>query len=384
VTHLRDRCRSENTAGPPHRGDAHPRVERRQEHTARWDALNAGTWFIEHGWTWTETANVFHLSPRTLRAWRHDVARAGVTPAALGRPVIRSSHDRRNDVIHLIDELGPGIGLAPLRTCFPEMMRAELEDLLKRYRRVWRKRHQEPLRVLHWPVVGRVWAIDFTGPRAPVDGMYPYLLAVRDLASSQQLLWQPTVDPTTAATVTALASLFATHGAPLVLKSDNGSAFIAEATAKLLADFGVEKLFSPPGVPRYNGSIEAGIGSLKARTEHHAARHGRPGHWTWDDAAAAQWEANTTARPHGPAGPTPEECWAARPLITAAERLLFRATVDRLRHDAMLTEDVSDAGTNRATDRHAIRRALEQHGYLFYTRRRIPLLIPRPKAEAIV
>ena len=269
MNHLRERCdRIENETGPPHRGDAHQRHKRNQEQAARLDALNAGSWFLEHGWNWTETANVLHLSPRTLRDWRQDLVRHRIADHALGRPVVRSSREQRNDVIHLIDELGPGIGLSTLRTCFPGMLRAELDDLLRRYRRVWRLRHQQPLRVLHWPVVGRVWAIDFTGPRTPVDGLYPYLLAVRDLASGQQLLWLPAADPTAAVTADALTSLFATYGAPLVLKSDNGSAFIAEATQQLLNEFGVEKLFSPPGVPRYNGSIEAGIGSLKTRTEH--------------------------------------------------------------------------------------------------------------------
>jgi len=65
----------------------------------------------------------------------------------------------------------------------------------------------------------------------------------------------------------------------VVLKSDSGSAFIAAPTQQLLAEFGVEKLFSPPGVPRYNGAIEAGIGSLKARTEQHPTRHGRAAAW---------------------------------------------------------------------------------------------------------
>lgn len=384
MTHLRDRCdRTRNEGGRPRRGDAKQRVERNQERAARLDALNAGCWFAEHGWTWTETANLFHLSPRTLRDWRHQGAGGGFAARALGRPVLRSPREQRDEVIHLIDELGPGIGLAVLRTCFPHMLGAELEDLLARYRRVWRERNREPLRVLHWPIPGRVWAIDFTGPRAPVDGRYPYLLAVRDLASGQQLLWQPVVEPTAAVTGTALASLFASYGAPLVLKSDNGSAFIAATTQKLLDPFGVEKLFSPPGVPRYNGSIEAGIGSLKARTADHAVRHGRPGDWSWDDVEAARWEANATARPHGRTGPTPEEGWAARTPITAEERTLFRAAVDRLRQDAPPTQDAPDAGTIRATDRYAIRRALEQHGYLFYTRRRIPLPIPRPKAADI-
>jgi transposase InsO family protein len=385
VNHLRQRCeQTKNEVGRPHRGYAKQRVERNQEQTARLDALNAGTWLIEHGWTWTETANVFHLSPRTLRDWRHNLAHDRFLPQALGRPVFQSSREQRNEVIHFIDELGPAIGLSTLRACFPKMLRAELEDLLRRYRRVWRKRNREPLRVLHWPVAGRVWAIDFTGPLAPVDGLYPYLLAVRDLASGRQLLWLPTTDPTAAETVNALASLFATHGAPLVLKSDNGSAFIAEATRELLVQFGVGNLYSPPGMPKYNGSIEAGIGSLKARTEDHAARHGRPGQWTWDDVEAARWEANATARPRGLNGPTPDQSWAARQPIGAEERTLFRATVERLRQEVEpTTAESEEVLTQRATDRQAIRRALEQHGYLHYTRKRIPLPIPRPKAAPI-
>jgi hypothetical protein len=89
------------------------------------------------------------------------------------------------------------------------------------------------------------------------------------------------------------------------------------------------------------------------------------------------------ARPHGRTGPTPDQSWAARTPITAEERTLFRATVDRLRQEATPNQDAPDAGTIRATDRHAIRRALEQHGYLFYSRRRIPLPIRRQKTADI-
>jgi hypothetical protein len=76
------------------------------------------------------------------------------------------------------------------------MARAALDDFLRRYRRVWRQLHQQSLHVLHWPVVGRVWAIDLHGPRPAVDGLYPHLLAVRDLSSGQQLLWLPVADAT--------------------------------------------------------------------------------------------------------------------------------------------------------------------------------------------
>jgi hypothetical protein len=52
-------------------------------------------------------------------------------------------------------------------------------------------------------------------------------------------------------TIEALSLLFTIHGAPLVLKSDNGSAFIAEETHQLLQAWQVEVLFSPPRTPSY-------------------------------------------------------------------------------------------------------------------------------------
>src|SRR5262249_50599287 len=157
----------------------------------------------------------------------------------------------------------------------PAMSRAELRDLLVRYRRVWRRRNRVPLRVLSWPVVGSVWAIDFTGPRPAIEGRYPYLLAVRDLASGSQLLWRPVAAATAAAAGEALASLFAEPGAPLVVKCDNGSPFTSAAVEELLGAHGVVALYSPPYWPRYKGSVEAGINSLKSRTEGWASRAGR-------------------------------------------------------------------------------------------------------------
>ncbi|HJZ54574.1 MAG TPA: transposase family protein [Gemmataceae bacterium] len=141
----------------------------------------------------------------------------------------RSSPDARNAVIHFLDVHGPHVGVPLLRTCFPAMIRAELTDLLVRYRRMWRERNRVPLRVLSWSAVGSVWAIDFTGPRPAIEGRYPYLLAVRDLASGSQLLWRPVEAATGQVARDALATLFAEHGAPLVVKCDNGSPFTSAA-----------------------------------------------------------------------------------------------------------------------------------------------------------
>jgi hypothetical protein len=181
-----------------------------------------------------------------------------------------------------------------------------------------------------------------------------------------------------------LATLFAHHGAPLVLKSDNGSHFDNAGVQELLRMWNVAHLFSPPHWPRYNGAVEAGIGSLKSRTDACAARHGL---WTWDDVAAALREANTFARPRGERGPSPDELWRLRSPIATTERHRFAASVSRQMTLRNPEADSCEAGQSevqsmRGSAREAIRLALEECGYLTYTRRRIPPPIPRRKGTA--
>lgn len=384
MNHLQRRIPAEPvTEGPPRRGCGQ-RLEREQEHEARRHAVDVGKLLVERGWNWADTADLLGVPARTLRDWRLDLDRRKLRVVSLGRPLKGAKPEQRNQVIRFIDELGPGIGLPTLRDSFPDFARAELEDILRRYRRVWRKRNRQPLHVLHWTQPGAVWAIDFHGPRPPIDGLYPHLLAVRDLASGQQLLWLPVADVCASTVRQALTSLFVVHGAPLVLKSDNGSAFIAEGMRELAENFAVKILYSPPRMPSYNGSIEAGIGSLTTRTEQHAARHGRPGHWTWDDATAARLEANATARPKGPLGPSPDQLWQARTPIAPHQRERFARMTERCSINVEAAQGwPHDNASQRAQDREAISQALVELGYLTITRRSIPLPIPTQKAASI-
>jgi transposase InsO family protein len=283
------------------------RQPRRQlEYAVRAHVVSFSLHALQEHRTLADVADLLRLSARTLRKWQSDFAGRSPEVVVLGRPLERASASQRNEVIALLDELGPAVGVPTLQECFPLLARAELVDLLRRYRRVWQKQHPSASYRLRWPVPGRVWAMDFAEAPAPIDGLDPYLLAVRDLASGQQLAWTPMPDLGAAGVEKVLSGLFALHGAPLVLKMDNGSAFLAELTWRLLHAHRVLPLFSPPYTPRYNGAIEAGIGSLKTRTETHAAHLGLPGFWSADDVAAARLEANATARPRGPRGPTPE------------------------------------------------------------------------------
>src|SRR5580704_10719277 len=106
------------------------------------------------------------------------------------------------------------------------------------------------------------------------------------MASGYQLCWLPVLQPTTAVASAVLAKLFAEHGPPLVLKSDNGSSFRSQGMKDFVERAGVFSLFSPPHWPGYNGAIEAAIGSLKTRTANAAARQGRAGFWTSADVEA--------------------------------------------------------------------------------------------------
>jgi hypothetical protein len=225
--------------------------------------------------------------------------------------------------------------------------------------------------VLHWKQPGSVWAIDFAQPPVPFEG-YSRLLAVRDLASGYQLLWLPVLDESASQAAAGLEFLFRYWGAPLVIKSDNGSAFLATELAALLTHWQVWHLYSPPQMPRYNGSCEAGIGSMKTRTHHQAARHGRPGQWSCDDAKAARLEASQTARPWGVTGPTPEEVWNARRAIPPANRLAFAMIVSQRQRQAreeqgLPADQPLPLLLQAAVNRTALRRSLAEFGLLEYT-----------------
>jgi hypothetical protein len=241
--------------------------------------------------------------------------------------------------------------------------------------------------VLHWLRPGTVWALDFAEAPSWIDDRYPYLLAVRDLASGQQLLWQP-VEATTAAVVTReLQPLFLAYGAPWVLKSDNGPAFRADPSQRFLARWGVLPLFSPPHTPSYNGSIETAIGSLKRCTQQLADQTGHPDRWTSALVESARRERNQTARPRRLHGATPDECWDARVPLDAAARSQFRAAVARYRVETMQTKGLQPADplthwVAAAVDRVALRRALVAHDLLLLTRRSIPAPIIRRKVAS--
>lgn len=222
---------------------------------------------------------------------------------------------------------------------------------------------------LDWRRAGAAWAMDYTKPDEPVEGGAVAILSVRDLASRYRLLELPVLHADAATTVLALERLFHEHGAPLVLKSDNGSHFTGADVVALLERWGVLHLRSPVRTPTYNGSVESAIGWFKDSVRHTAARNGHPGLWTEADIEDARRLANDTLRPWGVNGPTPTEFWSDRLPIEDGERDGLRARAAAIEHE-LLASGV--AGPKKAR-RDAIRQASDEYGILVMGRRRVRL-----------
>lgn len=352
-----------------HRGLKRQQGAREMERTARYSAVVFARWVRRrHGTTVSDVASRLSVSASALSRWLRRWSESRMALRSRGRPGEEVDRATRADILAVFGLLGPHATLTTLRGLFPFSARGALDSLLVRCRRAWRRRNRWRVHTLRWTEPGRVWAMDFTEAPTRIDGVYRYLLLICDLASRRQLFAMPCTEQSSAMVVKALDGLFRRHGAPLVLKMDNGSAFIAEETRAFLGQHGVQGLYSPPGTPSYNGSVEAGIGALEVRAFYESARHDRPGQWTSDDIAAARLQGNATIRRCGPTSPTPDEAWDTRRPITDIESHRFRQAYDRgyMRACAERDHALTESHWQRAQiDRVALTYALVERGLLF-------------------
>jgi hypothetical protein len=144
------------------------------------------------------------------------------------------------------------------------------------------------------------------------------------------LAWLPVEEATAEVVQATYARLFAEHGPPLILKSDNGGPFQADSTKRLLVA-AATALFNPRRRPSYNGGIERANRQLAGYQEALAESHGRPGMPTCEDAHSAQRLANESTRPDGWRGPTAAELWNRRDPIAPLQRADFLAAVTERR-----------------------------------------------------
>ncbi|HEU5347089.1 MAG TPA: IS3 family transposase [Ktedonobacterales bacterium] len=147
----------------------------------------------------------------------------------------------------------------------------------KRVHRLWRvaqlqvpKRHRRRHRAdgsasgapTHATHPGHVWTYDFVQD-ACLGGAKLKLLPVVDEFTRECLAIEVATNAPAARVIRVLERLFALHGAPQYLRSDNGPEFIAQSIQDWLARHQTATLYIDPGCPWQNGFAESFNGSLR-------------------------------------------------------------------------------------------------------------------------
>ena len=107
-----------------------------------------------------------------------------------------------------------------------------------------------------------VWAYDFVHD-ACQDGRKLKALTVEDEFTRRCLTIEGERRMPASAVCRVLLRLFAGHGTPLFIRSDNGPEFIAKALVRMLSEHGVTCRHIDPGSPWQNGYNERFNGSLR-------------------------------------------------------------------------------------------------------------------------
>jgi putative transposase len=144
----------------------------------------------------------------------------------------------------------------------------------KRVRRIW---HQQQLQVkrprrlrsrrsrstqLQATRPGQIWAYDFVED-VLASGRPFKVLTVMDEFTREGLALDVAHTTSAERVIGVLAALFAQHGAPSYLRSDNGAEFVAHAVQLWLRDSGVQTLYIEPGKPWQNGKEERFNGTVR-------------------------------------------------------------------------------------------------------------------------
>jgi transposase InsO family protein len=144
--------------------------------------------------------------------------------------------------------------------------RRDFRNLVEMVRREAVRKCREDVTRITWHIPGMVWAFDDTEYMDPGFFSEIHLHSTRDLGS--RYLFDPVSDFRKIAGETIaenLERLFRKYGPPLFLKRDNGSNLNHHAVDRLLREWMVIPVNSPPYYPRYNGSIEQAQHELKSQ-----------------------------------------------------------------------------------------------------------------------
>jgi hypothetical protein len=326
------------------------------------------------------------VTARTVRRWAQQWREGTLGTKRPGPDRTPVAVADRQGICVVLAALGAAANEHVIKRLFSAATYSVIRDMKRRFRAVCAKRARRGKSRLFWKGPGRAWAMDFTQVPGKVAGRHTHLLMIRDLASGCRLACVACKGEKASTVLETLELLFATLGAPLVIKHDGGPGFIAQRTQTFLETHDVYSVRSPAYTPEYNGSIERSLGWDKERIEHIAELAGHGGYWTLEDIERARVQANATLLPRSLHGKTPGQAFDARATITTKEREAFKRTVSELtKAELRKHQDESGILTVRVAfetlERRSIVRALVKHGYLFIRRGRISTPFSKPQPD---
>ena len=170
----------------------------------------------------------------------------------------------REKITQELHEGHPGVtrmkALARSFVWWPQLDK-DIEELVKNCDDCQQSRHLPPVAPLQpweWPQRPRVRVhADYAGPF-----MNKYFLILVD-SHSKWIEVKPVNNATSTVTIDQLRSIFATHGIPEMLVTDNGSVFTSEEFEKFTKQNGIRHVKSAPYHPASNGLVERAVQTFK-------------------------------------------------------------------------------------------------------------------------
>ncbi|XP_056132705.1 uncharacterized protein K02A2.6-like [Lampris incognitus] len=220
----------------------------------------------------------------------------------------------REEVLAMLHDAHPGTvhmkGLGRSYAWWPGMDLA-IEQTVKSCETCQRTHHAPPTAQLHpWEWTTKKWSrlhIDFAGP---FQGK-TFLIIVD--SHSKWLEVAMVSSMSSSAVISTLRLLFATHGLPDVIVSDNGAAFTSEEFKEFARRNGIRAVSTAPYHPRSNGQAERMVQSTKE-----ALPRITIGDW---QTRLARFLLSQHVTPNSATGKSPAERLMNRHLTTAFDRL---------------------------------------------------------------
>ncbi|KAM7286060.1 uncharacterized protein ISCGN_032945 [Ixodes scapularis] len=220
----------------------------------------------------------------------------------------------RERVLQLLHANHPGMSAmkaSPRGLMWWPKMDSQIEEFVRYCQPCQSNRQSDPKAPLHfWVKPDQPWSrlhIDFAGPvKAEV-----FLIVVDAYSNWAEVEIMPSMK--SSAVVTSLRKMFATHGVPDVIVSDNGTAFIGAELQTFLKLNGVRTVFAAPYHPASNGRAERMVREVKE-----ALKKQQEG---TTQCKIARFLFKQHTMQHSVTGKSPAELMMGRRLRTALDRL---------------------------------------------------------------